>query len=234
MNLMTGKNKQLTDSQWLGKDDSLLVDCGGSHKLVPEVFAAFSIMQTAASEDGIDLQLVSCYRSFERQLSIWNRKWRGELPLYDIEDNLIDASSLDDNEKMHAILTWSALPGASRHHWGSDLDVYDKLRVEASGQPFNLIKTEYLENGPCYELASWLQNHAEDFGFTLPYLNFTGGVACEPWHLSFKPIADSVVKQLNLSVLAEALQQADLEGKHTVLNNLEEIFFRYTLNGQQL
>ncbi|MCZ8486094.1 D-alanyl-D-alanine carboxypeptidase family protein [Vibrio lentus] len=29
-----------------------------------------------------------------------------------------------EQQKLSAILRWSALPGASRHHWGCDFDVF--------------------------------------------------------------------------------------------------------------
>ena len=224
----------LTTQQWLGEETLHLTSCGEQHKLVPETAAAFLKMQKAAQNDGIDIQIVSSHRDFTRQLSIWNRKWLDELPLYDINDQLLDSASLDEEQKMHAILTWSALPGASRHHWGTDLDVFDKTAVEQSGQKFNLIRSEYLPGGPCFNLASWLEAHAETYGFYLPYKEYNGGVAPEAWHLSFKPIADNIVKQLTLRTLADKLAVTPIQGKETVLANLEEIFSRYTLNGQTL
>ena len=93
---------------------------------------------------------------------------------------------------MFAILTWSALPGASRHHWGTDIDVFDKQKVESSGQKFELVTGEYESDGPCSALAHWLEDNIQNFGFSLPYASYTGGVAREPWHLSYRAIADQI------------------------------------------
>ena len=221
----------LTVEQWSGQDDTHLIDCSTApHRLMKEVSFAFDAMQKHAAAEGIDLQLVSTFRNFERQLSIWNSKWQGALPLYDINDRLLDTSKLNDKEKMHAILTWSALPGASRHHWGTDLDVYDKAAVTASGQTFNLIRSEYIQGGPCYKLAEWLEAHVQQYKFSLPYREYKNGVAPEPWHLSFQPIAESIVRQLTVEQLAHVIAEAPLAGKQIVMENLDEIFHRYTLN----
>ncbi|HAS21949.1 MAG TPA: D-alanyl-D-alanine carboxypeptidase, partial [Idiomarina loihiensis] len=90
------------------------------HKLHPDAAEAYLAMQKAAAAEGIEFAIASGFRSLDRQLSIWNRKWRGKLPLRSKEGELLDASNLSDVEKMHAILHWSSLPGSSRHHWGSD------------------------------------------------------------------------------------------------------------------
>ena len=83
---------QLTIEQLLGTDDGHLVQCGDNHRLTAATWVAFQAMQRHALEDGIDLQLVSSFRDFNRQLSIWNRKWQGALPLYDIDDRLLDTA----------------------------------------------------------------------------------------------------------------------------------------------
>jgi len=35
------------------------------------------------------------------------------------------------SEKIASILRWSALPGTSRHHWGTDLDIIDAKALTA-------------------------------------------------------------------------------------------------------
>lgn len=217
----------ITPRQWLGLDDQHLVDCGPSHRLERQTATAFSAMQAAAQADGIDMQIASSYRDFNRQLHIWNAKWRGERPLLTIQETLVDPQTLNDEQKMHAILLWSALPGASRHHWGTDLDVYDKAAVEANGQALRLEQSEYKPGGPCFALACWLTEHAERFGFHLPYREYTGGVAPEPWHLSH---ASETADMIDITILRKQLSGAMLEGKHVILNNLPSIVTRYTLN----
>ncbi|MDN5681542.1 MAG: M15 family metallopeptidase, partial [Ewingella sp.] len=97
----------------------------GPHRLQPEAVEAFIRMQDAARLAGFNLQPASTFRDFERQLAIWNGKFRGERPVLDKESRPVEVASLSDAERCELILRWSALPGASRHHWGSDLDIYD-------------------------------------------------------------------------------------------------------------
>ncbi|MGV6846654.1 MAG: D-alanyl-D-alanine carboxypeptidase family protein [Lutibacter sp.] len=52
---------------------------GGLNQLQPEAYKAFKKMKKAALKDGINIQLVSGYRSFNRQLVIWNTKFQRSL-----------------------------------------------------------------------------------------------------------------------------------------------------------
>lgn len=200
------------------------------HKLQPEVINAFSKMQKAAALDGHDLQLVSSYRSFERQANIWNRKFKGELALNNIQGQQIDPERLNDHEKMHAILLWSALPGGSRHHWGTDFDVYDRTKVVNTGTVFELITQEYEGTGPCAELSKWLQENAKNYGFERPYAQYVGGVAAEPWHLSFMPLASEIVRAFSVDLLKQQLVESEILGLDSVLPHINALFERYTLN----
>src|SRR5262245_60334880 len=90
-----------------------------------EAVASFLAMRDAARSDGIDLTPRSSFRDFQAQLGIWNRKWNGERAIYDRQGTLLDRKQLADSAAVDAILCWSAIPGGSRHHWGSDIDVID-------------------------------------------------------------------------------------------------------------
>lgn len=220
----------MTRRAWLGKDDRHLVAINGSHRLLPEVVEDFNAMQQAAFMASQDIQIVSSYRSFEKQLSIWNRKWQGELPLYDREGKQLNTRLLSDEEKTHAILIWSALPGGSRHHWGTDLDVYDRESVKANGGHFDLIDAEYREGGPCFKLAQWMTKNLSKFGFSRPFLNNNGGVATELWHLSHLQSSKRYERQRSIEELYTALSSAPISGKACILRMLEELYFRYVLN----
>jgi len=52
-----------------------------------------------------------------RQAEIWNAKAAGLRPVLDANEQPIDTGTLSERELVFAILRWSALPGASRHHW---------------------------------------------------------------------------------------------------------------------
>ena len=220
----------MASNTWLGIDNPFLVELDSGFKIHQHVADDWNALQQAASNDGIDCQLVSSFRDFHRQLAIWNRKWRGEATLYDANGEQLDAASLSDDEKIDAILTWSALPGGSRHHWGTDIDVYDKHSIEQCGHQFELVDSEYREGGPCYSLAQWLNARAADFRFQRPFQHYHGGVAVELWHLSHIPTALAFEAERNQYALADVLAQADMEGKHAVLNRLDELFHCYVLN----
>lgn len=220
----------MTQEQLLGLDESHLIVVGrGPHRLTAATAAAFNDMQVAAAYEGFNLQAASSWRSFERQLAIWNGKWRGERPLLDADSQPIEALQLGDEERLHAILRWSALPGTSRHHWGTDLDIYDPDCLPADTK-LALEPWEYEEGGWFADLSEWLSDHMSDFGFFLPYAKPVGaaiGVAYEPWHISFALESDEL--RLDPAALALCLQQADIEGKETILANLDEILARYLL-----
>lgn len=220
----------MTNDTWLGLSNPFLTPAGSEHQMHRDALPAFTAMQEAAREDGVDCQLVSSFRNFDRQAAIWNRKWRGELPLYNEQGELLTHSQLSDDEKLIAILTWSAMPGASRHHWGTDIDVYDKQSVDEAGGQFDLIDSEYCEGGPCYALSGWLDQHAEAFGFYRPFAAYCGGVATEKWHLSYRPVAEKFEALRNPQALFDALSQADIEGKSVVLAQFDQLYPRYVLN----
>jgi LAS superfamily LD-carboxypeptidase LdcB len=219
----------ITQAHILGKDESLLVECQNSFQLLPEVCEAFKQMQAAASEDDVDIRIVSSYRSFERQLQIWQNKWSGKATLLDVNEKALDASTLSDQHKLIAILTWTALPGASRHHWGTDLDVYDKKSIEQSQHDFKLVCSEY-DEGPCALLSNWLNKNARKFGFTRPYSEYKGGIAREPWHLSFQSSADEMSAVQDEHMLLAHLKKTDIFGLDTILSNMDNLYQRFILN----
>lgn len=222
----------MTQDQLLGLDESHLILVGrGPHRLTAATAAAFNDMQVAAAYEGFNLQAASSWRSFERQLAIWNGKWRGERPLLDADNRPLDALQLGEAERLHAILRWSALPGTSRHHWGTDLDIYDPDCLPA-GTRLALEPWEYEAGGWFADLGEWLGDHMSDFGFFLPYakpLDVAQGVAYEPWHISFA--LESGEQRLDPDALALCLQQADIEGKACILSHLDEILARYVTAG---
>lgn len=214
---------------WLGLDPGHLVTVAGNapHRLMPAAADAFCAMQQAARADGINLALASSYRDFARQQLIWNGKFTGQRSVHDDAGQPVDVLRLDAPARLQAILRWSALPGTSRHHWGTDLDIYDPDCLPADTK-LALEPWEYEAGGWFADLSEWLSDHMSDFGFFLPYAKPVGaesGVAYEPWHISFSLESDE--QRLDPAALALCLQQADIEGKSTILANLDEILARY-------
>lgn len=193
-----------------------------------EVVASFLAMRDAARADGIDLTPRSSFRDFHTQLGIWNRKWRGERAIYDRGGNLLDRKQLSDSEAVDAILCWSAIPGGSRHHWGSEVDVVDAAAVP-SDYTVELVPGEYAPQGIFGRLSQWLDANMRRFGFYKPYRTDRGGVSPEPWHLSYAPVSQPALESLSLSTLRRVLEASNIEGKPHVLARLPEIYTRFML-----
>lgn len=196
------------------------------HRALVTPFLALAERSRAS---GFDLAIVSGYRSFDRQLNIWNQKLKGERPVYDDEGVSLDLTALNDWGRVQAVLRWSALPGTSRHHWGTDIDVYDRAAVSADYQ-VQLSPEEVIDDGPFGPFHCWLdkqieENNAE--GFFRPYTQDLGGVAPERWHLSYAPLACDFEKKIGVESLRRILANKPLQLKQTVLDHLEEIVDRY-------
>jgi len=200
--------------------------------ILGDVVHPFLQLRSDARRAGFELGIISGFRSFERQLSIWNRKAAGELAVLDGHANLLDVGQLTQTELVFAILRWSALPGASRHHWGTDLDVIDAAATP-EGYEVELIPEEVDPGGMFGPLHEWLDARMaarEAFGFFRPYDRDRGGVAPERWHLSCAPVAERFEGGLTLGVLRDTIGAADLRLKESVLANLEEIYQRFVTN----
>jgi hypothetical protein len=94
-----------------------------------------------------------------------------------------------------------------------------------------LTQAEYLSPlGPCYVLNQWLNQYAAQFGFNRPYDKYVGGVAAEPWHLSYHLISKAMMNQFKLADLRDALINAQVSGLEIILLKLEAIYSRFILN----
>jgi LAS superfamily LD-carboxypeptidase LdcB len=195
-------------------------------ELHPRAAAALRALRAAAAHEGIDLQAVSGFRDFGRQLAIWNGKFRGTRSLLDAASRPLRAADLDEARRVAAILVWTALPGASRHHWGSDCDVIDRAALEP-GVTVELLPADYAPGGRYAHLSRWLDAHAHEYGFFLPYDRDRGGVQPEPWHLSYAPVAAPALAALDVHLLREALAGAELDGRAAVEARLGEFYARY-------
>ncbi len=193
---------------------------------------SFLKLRKEAENHGFNLYIHSGFRSFEDQLSIWNRKARGELPVLNSDAIPIDIDSLTEKELSFSILRWSALPGASRHHWGTDIDIYD-LNAKPENYDIKLIPEEVNQEGIFGPLHDWLDikiNEKSAYGFFRPYDIERNGVAQERWHLSYSPFSIPFLEQFSIDVLHKTIKQADILLKETLLDNLSEIYNRFVIN----
>lgn len=190
------------------------------------VAAPFLRMRAAAAKAGIDLAPASAFRDFNSQLRIWNEKWTGRRALKARDGRPLEAAALTPAQRVAAILAWSAPPGASRHHWGTELDVYDRAALPP-GYRLQLVPEEYADDGPFARLTAWLDAEMRRYGFYRPYATDRGGVAPEPWHLSHAPTARAASRRLRLATLRRAIENGELEGKQALLAALPRVYARY-------
>ncbi|MCK3658682.1 peptidase M15 [Pasteurellaceae bacterium Pebbles2] len=198
------------------------------HFLQAQALKAFQSLQQCALQNGFNLQPASTFRDFERQKLIWNSKFNGERKVHDDHGNALDLSVLSEWEKAQAILRWSAMPGASRHHWGTEIDIFDPDLLP-QGQPLQLEPWEYEQGGYFFELTQFLQEKLPHFDFYFPFVQSEKNteVGCEPWHISYFPLAQIAQEQFTPDLLLTAWQNEDIAGKTILTTNIDEVFGRF-------
>ena len=194
-----------------------------------DVVEPLQAMRNEAKKAGFNLSIASAFRDFTRQLSIFNRKAQGQLAVRDSQNQVIDIDQLSKTDLLWAILHFSALPGASRHHWGTDFDFYDPSLLPA-GKSLALEPWEYQPGGYFYSLNQWLDEHCEQFGFYRPYAKYNGGVAHEPWHFSHFRTAEQYQVLITLEHLTEQIANSDISLKAEIMDNIDIIFHQYIHN----
>ena len=214
-----------------GRIKNDLVDYKGNllHKdLIPSLK---KLEKMALTEIGAKISIVSSYRDFERQRLIWNDKAMGKRDLYNKAGTAINYNSISENELLNTIMFWSAIPGTSRHHWGTDFDIYDASKVNRSD--VQLTHSECDMGGPFFELHTWLSEKIESnqsFNFFRPYDKDRGGVQIEKWHLSYSPVSSICYKNYSLDTFRKNINLADIKLKALILERSEEIYNKYLIN----
>ncbi|WP_048748857.1 M15 family metallopeptidase [Aggregatibacter segnis] len=198
------------------------------HFLQAEAAKAFQGLQQSAVKNGFNLQPASSFRDFARQQLIWNGKFNGERKVHDDAGNALDLSRLDDWQKSQAILRWSALPGASRHHWGTEIDIFDPDLLP-QGQSLQLEPWEYEKGGYFFELSEFLIENLPHFDFNLPFMQMPAEkkIGREPWHISYMPLAEKAKQLFSAEVLLQAWEKEEIGGKATLQQHFPQIFEQY-------
>jgi|TARA_A100001015_G_scaffold133763_1_gene148437 LAS superfamily LD-carboxypeptidase LdcB len=184
----------------LGIEHSSLV--GDSIKLEKNTFIAMEKMRKAALLDGIKIKVVSGFRDFERQKQIWNRKFKK----FTNENNLSDLDAIKE------IIRFSTIPGTSRHHWGTEIDIIDE---DFKNEKKLLISNKYEEGGIFEKLKKWMDNNSQKFGFYLTYDNNINrkGFEYEPWHYSYLPESKKYLESFLKIDIVEIISKVDIKGK---------------------
>ena len=157
-------------------------------------------MRKAALADGIDIKIVSGYRSFDRQAVIFERKY-----LKYTDDGM---EPLDAIEK---IIEYSTIPGTSRHHWGTDVDLIDG-NPSVDGDV--LVASKFGTDGPFEKFKLWMDENSEKFDYYLVYTNNPKrrGFKYEPWHYSYAPLSRPMLKTFRLKNILKQLKAEDFLG----------------------
>jgi LAS superfamily LD-carboxypeptidase LdcB len=209
------KNNQLNQFNLYGVDTSHLVAFQET-SLHQDVITDLNDFFKQANDVGIEPIIVSGHRSFERQKMIWNKKLTGK------QENL--------EQHIGEVLRYSALPGLSRHHWGTDFDIADEVALKLNpNYQISLEQHEYTQGGIFEHLGRWLnQNLNTNSAFFRPYEKDLGGVAHEPWHLSHKVLATVCLDRFDQDQYLDFLKgQTDLIGFEYIIHHLDEILTRY-------
>lgn len=153
-----------------------------------DTYTAFEKMYEAAKKDGIELKIISATRPFAHQKRIWEAKWNGSRK---IGGQDISKTIKEPTKRALKILEYSSMPGTSRHHWGTDIDL-------------NALTNDYFEKGNGLKEYEWLSKNASRFGFCQPYskkgADRPNGYNEEKWHWSYLPYAKKLTDQYKLRV----------------------------------
>jgi len=120
--------------------------------LAPRAASAWTRLREAAEVDGVQLQVVSAFRSIEYQLGILRRK-------------------LERGQSIEQVLAVSAAPGYSEHHSGRALDL--------TTPGFAPLEEEFERSVAFPWLCKNAQRY--NFNLSFPRGN-PHGIAYEPWH----------------------------------------------------
>ena len=166
-----------------------------------EVYEAYERMRQAAAKEGIDIKVVSAHRSYHRQREIWNAKYK-----------TLTLQGLPAKDAIQEIITYSTLPGTSRHHWGTDIDIIDNANPQSGDV---LLAEKFYGDGPSSALRSWMNRNAADYGFLEVYTAHPNrkGFAHEPWHYTYHSLSKAYLEVLTNQVISEIAKDEQLLGR---------------------
>ena len=186
--------------------------------LLPEAFLKFKQMQNDAKKEGIEIKIVSGYRSYEKQKKIWNNKYNNNFK-----------EGFFGNKNINKIIQYSTLPGTSRHHWGTDIDIIDKRFISKGDL---LIEKNYAENGIYSEMFMWMKKNSKKYGFYLVYDDSAErkGFRFEPWHYSYKPLSVLFLQRfIERNLIFKINQDSSLLGREFINNYFLESYLKENL-----
>ncbi|KQC32640.1 D-alanyl-D-alanine carboxypeptidase [Nonlabens sp. YIK11] len=191
-----------------------------SNSLEKETQIALKKMQAAALKDGIKIEVASGYRSFNRQRQIWNGKY-----------SRYQAQGLTPDAIFDNIVEYSTVPGTSRHHWGTDMDLIDG-NAKYTGSV--LVTDKFHGDGPFCKLMDWMDQHSTEYGFELVYTmnNNRTGFEYEPWHYSYAPVSKKYLQEyLNQIDFIKFLRSQNIMGMDDISDARLERYYKEHIQG---
>ncbi len=193
-------SQDFTRDQLIGKGNPDILGESYLTTMHRETAVALQKMRTAASKEHIDLEVVSAFRSFQRQKEIFENKFI-----------TYRAEGLPPLETIEKIIAYSTIPGTSRHHWGTDLDLIDGNKPKPSDV---LVAKNFHGDGPYCKMKEWMDLHANDFGFYEVYTDnsLRKGFKYEPWHFSYAPVSVPMLRAYATLDLKNILLEEKIKG----------------------
>ncbi|MCA4776578.1 M15 family metallopeptidase [Empedobacter falsenii] len=197
-----------TTADLIGKGNPAMV--GKGYKLLPEVAEQFELMKADALKAGFKIHVISSYRNYTYQNGIWERKYRAN-----------QAKKIGAKQNIEKIIEYSTIPGTSRHHWGTDLDIIDGTRG-IPADPLN--EKHFNEGGSMRKFKLWLDENASKYGFYLVYTNEASrkGFKYEPWHFTYKSISEPMLQAYKKLDIKKILQENKLLGSENFTDDFIE------------
>ncbi len=190
-------------------DERCFVELENGLRALDCAAAAFTKLQHEAQKEGFSLDAASAFRSFSWQADIIEEKFTGKRTVLDANEHPIDILALPKEQRLEKICVFSSLPGLSRHHLGTDFDVYSKTLLP-TGCSLKLEISEYQKDGYFALLTEFLDNNLKSFGFYRPYEG-GGSIAFEPWHISFKTGAEPILKSFSFPAWKNSIKSLNYE-----------------------
>lgn len=205
------QHSDLSYEELIGKGNPTLY--GNGFQIRKEAFDAFTKMRNAALKDNISIQVVSSYRNFAHQNRIWERKYKNNTQ-----------QGLSPEKAIQKIIEYSTIPGTSRHHWGTDMDIIDAN----VSQPKNVLSPSHFEgNGSYVKLKKWMDANSKDYGFYLVYTDKPGrkGFKYEPWHYSYKALSCGYLDAYRKLNLKDILNKESLLGHEHLTDSFLDSYY---------
>lgn len=125
-----------------------------------KIVKSYKAMKKAAENDGVNIYIISGYRTYQRQENNFNTRY-----------NQYKNQGYSDKEAYAKTAAIIAVPGTSEHHLGLSLDLNSLYQTFGSTRE-----------------GKWLAKNAHKYGFILRYEADTTditGIVYEPWHFRY-------------------------------------------------